>query len=195
MKVSTLSLPALALGALALSLLPGLETHAATKKFTKTAAYCEGTQPNGNPNPCGGLGYVNAGGYTVTCTKVESTENPYDNNQACDGISFKMDNNLDIGHYGEYVLPAPCRYSFTMQIDGGDQKGKHLYLTPGCAFAIESKGTTNNDNKPRKRSIKWSDKAKESFAAQGITVTNDDVSDVYWHMAQGQQEKHLCQGD
>jgi hypothetical protein len=176
----------------------GLATpaEAANKAFTKTHSYCQEKDENGNPvNPCAPLVYANGGTYQVKTTTVEERDNTYDTNPACNNVSLYSNNSLNTGDYGVFVVPAPCHYKLTIDINGGDSKGNQVYMTPGCELVLESKGTSLNDNKPHKKSIKWADAARTSLAAKGITVSNDDVSDVYWHQAQGQNSKHACKMD
>ncbi len=178
-------------------LLAGLvaPAEAATRRFKKTDSYCKQTDSNGNPNPCAALVYGNGGAYQVKSTTVEVRDNPYDTNPACNGVNMYSNNSLNTGDYGVFVVPAPCRYKLTIDINGGDNKGNHVYITPGCQLVLESKGTSLNDNKPKKKSIEWTDTAKSSLGKKGISVSNDDVSDVYWHQAQGQNAKHACKMD
>lgn len=170
--------------------------EAANKAFTKTDSYCQEKDASGNPvNSCAALVYANGGAYQVKGTTVEVRDNPYDTNPACNNVNLHSSNSLNVGDYGVFIVPAPCRYKLTIDINGGDYKGNQVYITPGCQLVLESKGTSLNDNKPHKKSIDWTDGAKTRLAAQGITVSNDDVSDVYWHNAQGQGNKHACKMD
>lgn len=186
----TLSVVALASAAVSTSAL------AKSKAFTKTNSYCADNDGDGNPdNPCAALVYANGGAYQVKTTKVEMRDNDYDSNPACDGVSMASNNSLNAGDYGVFIVPAPCRYRLSIDINGGSNKSTHPFVTPGCELVTESKGTSLNDNKPKKKSIQWTDAAKDELAAKGITVSNSDVSDVYWHQAQGQNEKHACKID
>lgn len=170
--------------------------EAANKAFTKTDSYCQEKDSNGNPvNACAALVYANGGAYQVKTTKVEVRDNSYDPNPACKNVNLYSNSSLNAGDYGVFIVPAPCRYKVTIDINGGDNKGNHVYITPGCELVLESKGTSLNDNKPHKKSIEWTDAAKATLDDKGITVSNDDVSDVYWHKAQGQSTKHACQMD
>jgi hypothetical protein len=170
--------------------------EAASKAFTKTDSYCQDKDASGNPvNPCAALVYANGGAYQVKSTVVEARDNSYDTNPACNNVSLYSNNSLNLGDYGVFIVPAPCSYKLTIDINGGDNKGNQVYITPGCQLVLESKGTSLNDNKPHKKSIDWTDGAKTKLAAQGITVSNNDVSDVYWHKAQGQGNKHACKMD
>jgi hypothetical protein len=170
--------------------------EAANKAFTKTHSYCQEKDSNGNPvNPCAALVYANGGAYQVKTTTVEVQDNPYDTSPACNSVDMYSNNSLNTGDYGVFIVPAPCRYKLTIDINGGDDKGNHVYITPGCQLVLESKGTSLNDNKPHKKSIGWTDAAKTTLGDKGITVSNDDVSDVYWHQAQAQNSKHACQMD
>ena len=188
---------AVALGVLvAASAAVSTNAFAKTKAFTKTNSYCADNNGDGAPdNPCAALVYANGGAYQVKTTKVEMRDNDYDNNPACNGVSMASNNSLNTGDYGVFIVPAPCRYKVTIDINGGSTKGTHPFVTPGCELVLESKGTSLNDNKPKKKKIVWTDAAKDELAAQGITVSDSDVSDVYWHQAQKQNEKHACKID
>jgi hypothetical protein len=181
--------------AVAIAFVVASPAQAATQAFKKTNSYCNETNAKGDPNPCAALVYGNGGGYQVKTTKVEVRDNPYDTNPACNDVTMYSNNSLNAGDYGVFVVPAPCRYKVTIDINGGDNKGNHVYITPGCQLVLESKGTSLNDNKPKKKSIKWTDEGKKALADQGYTVTNDDVSDKYWHLAQDSSEKHACKMD
>ena len=101
-------------------------------------------------------------------------------------------NDLMVGQYGVFVVPAPCEYKVTIKIFGGDTKSNKVFLTPGCAISLESKGTTTENNKPHLHSVRWSDEAKDAYSDKGITVSNSDVSDEYYHRARGSNAKHYC---
>ncbi len=169
---------------------------AKTKAFTKTNSYCADNNGDGAPdNPCAALVYANGGSYQVKTTKVEMRDNDYDSDPACNGVDMSSNNSLNEGDYGVFIVPAPCRYKVTIDINGGSTKSTHPFVTPGCELVLESKGTSLNDNKPKKKTIEWTDAAKDELADKGITVSNSDVSDEYWHQAQGQNEKHACKID
>lgn len=195
--IRSLARGALAIGAaVVLSASVATPAMAANKAFQKTNSYCADKDDNGNPkNPCAALVYGNGGAYQVKTTKVEVRDNPYDTNPACNNVNMYSNNSLNSGDYGVFIVPAPCRYKLTIDINGGDNKGNHVYITPGCELVLESKGTSLNNNKPKKKSIKWTDAAKAALSDQGVTVSNSDVSDVYWHNAQGQNTKHACKMD
>src|SRR5690606_28043210 len=72
------------LSSLALSSLPAM---AAMEVWRETHKYCE-KQPDGSANPCGAVAYANGGGYNVARVYVESRDNEWDSNPACEGVSM-----------------------------------------------------------------------------------------------------------
>ena len=130
---------------------------------------CEQDSHGNTATPCGGIGYGNGGGYVVKpirVTALGSQPSGAPINQACLNIDEKLNGGdgfaLDEG--GKWALPAPCGYHFKMSIQGGKHKDQKLYLTPGCAIALKSTGTTLNNN--LKTSADWVSKdAKEKIEA------------------------------
>lgn len=172
---------------------------AKSKRYTVTADYCKETQPDGSPNPCAALVYgVGSVGYYVTKVTVNARGDDNqisDFNTHCEGWKVEQDMDLRTSEYGVWIVPAPCSYKLEMKIGGGDEKGQHVFLSPGCELALESGGTTLNDNKPKLKKVVWTDDAKTEMAAKGITVDNSDVSDQYYQAALGQNVKHYCNKD
>jgi hypothetical protein len=187
---------AVALGILALgvALHPAPAAASPTKNFEKDfSPYCTDKDADGYlKNPCAGVAYGNGGGYTVSKVTLESRSNTVDKNPACVDLKLTGKADLKINQYGVFVVPAPCNYKLTIYIAGGNTKGNHVYLTPGCAMALESKGTTQNNNNPDLKSVNWSDDAKKKFKDKEIDYSGDSVDDALWHQAQGSNEKHYC---
>lgn len=159
--------------------------------WEETHKYCE-KKPDGTRNPCGAIGLGNGGGYNVARVEVESRDNEWDDYPQCSGVSMSDANDLSLNQYGVFIVPAPCAYKVTIKIAAGDTKSNKVLLTPGCALGLKADGTTTQNNKPRLHSVKWTDEAKAQYAKKGVTVSNDDVSDLYFHAATGSSAKHYC---
>ena len=64
-----------------------------------------------------------------------------DTHPKCAGINKKLDKNIPPANYDTFVLPASCAYKLEIKIEGGNQKDKNLFLTPGCKLITKTDGT------------------------------------------------------
>lgn len=173
------------------------DAAAASKKYEYTADYCKGKQADGTANPCAAIVYGNGGAYVVNKVIVNArAEQQWDNNPNCSGFEVSKDSNLKLGEYGVFVVPAPCSYKLKIKINAGDNKDTHVFVSPGCQFALTSEGQTLTNNSIKIKSVKWTDKAIEGFKAKGIEDPEKmPVSDKYFHSAMKQTVEHYCNKD
>jgi hypothetical protein len=119
---------------------------------------------------CGGIGYVNKGGYVVNWARVKavsSDKQAQGYNTKCNGLEKKLTVNLTLGDYDEFTVPATCRYEIKIDISAGEKKDRDLTLTPGCIFATKSAGTTTLDNKIKKQTRSFVDGLDADVKAYG----------------------------
>jgi hypothetical protein len=120
---------------------------------------------------CGGIGYINEGGYVVSPVKLwakDSQPSGATINPKCAGVNFVFNADVDLGQGLQFIVPTNCALKLKINIKAGRTKSRDLFLTPGCAIKLSTDGTTLQNDWHMK--VSWSDQAKK----QGKSGTVQD---------------------
>lgn len=134
--------------------------------------------PSKVANPvCGGIGYGNDGAYIVNKVEIlvkDTQPSGVTLHPECKStIDVKYTNNLTVGQCDKFTLPADCTYKLKINIEGGPSKDRSLFLTPGCAIATKTDGTTISNDWHVSES--WaSDDAKNKVYPNGDAPSHPD---------------------
>jgi hypothetical protein len=111
---------------------------------------------------CGAIAYINKGGYVVNPTRLEAVSSQPNApiNPKCSGVKFKEDNDMALGQYVTFIVPANCGLRLRIDIVAGKNKDRKLFLTPGCVIKASTAGTTLSNS--WSIDVSWSDQAKQA---------------------------------
>lgn len=130
---------------------------------------CETSNPSSNY--CGSIVYINKGGYVVNPVKLQArssqpisqpvtmSESPKVESD-CRNISAKIGNDIAIDQAAQFIAPGECAYELEINIKGGNNKDRHLFLVPGCVIEMSTAGTTTSNS--WKEKVYWSSQAKSA---------------------------------